>query len=359
MILRWMAVLVVALLAGTAADAVAQGRDMGGIGLTVYADPNFRGANATFRTDVVNLQSVGMNDRISSLQVASGEFWEVCEHDSFRGRCQIFSGSEPNLRQRDWNDIISSVRRVRGPGGSGGPGGLGGPRDSRDSRAPRDQGSSRAYPPVQPTYPSPGPGYIPEGLALYTGVNYSGTQQVFTEAVPDLRRGNFDNRAESLRLPPGEVWEVCRDRNFRNCQEVNTDWPSLNGLRMLGEISSLRPRRDLEGGGGWQGQGQQRGQQQGQQPQLYPQGQNVGRAVLYDGRNFTGQSFMASGVHGNLGPFGGRAESLQVQGGVWELCDGANFSGRCITLNEDAYDLSQFGFRNRVRSIRPLPGGVY
>lgn len=332
MILRSMTALVVALLTGMAADAGAQGRDMGGIGLTVYADPNFRGANATFRNDVVNLQSVGMNDRISSLQAAPGEFWEVCEHDSFRGRCQVFSGSEPNLRQRGWNDIISSVRRVRGPGGPGYPG---------------------PYPPVTQPYPSPGPGYRPQGLVLYTGVNYSGAQQVFTAAVPDLRRMNFDNRAASLRLPPGEVWEVCRDRNFRNCLQVNTDWPSLNNLSMVGQISSLRPRRDLGGGGGWPGQ------QPAPLPQPYPPGQNVGRAVLYDGRNFTGQSFIASGVHGNLGRFGGRAESLQVQGGVWELCDGANFRGRCITLNQDAYDLSRFGFRNRVRSIRPLPGGVY
>lgn len=335
--LRWMAALVIALLTGIAEDAVAQGRDMGGIGLTVYADPNFRGANATFRNDVVNLQSVGMNDRISSLQVASGEVWEVCEHDNFGGRCQLFSGAEPNLRQRGWNDMISSVRRVRGPGGSGGPGYPG------------------PYPPVRPpVHPSPGPGYIPPGLTLYTGVNYSGAEQVFTTGVPDLRRMNFDDRAASLRLPPGEVWEVCRDRNFRNCQQVNTDWPSLNGLSMLGQISSVRPRPDLGGGGGgWPGR-----PPTAIPPPVRP-GQNVGRAVLYDGRNFTGQSFIASGVHGNLGRFGGRAESLQVQGGVWELCDGANFSGRCITLNQDAYDLSQFGFRNRVRSIRPLPGGVY
>lgn len=62
--------------------AAAQGRQMGGIGITVYDDPNSRGRNASFRTAIVNLQRSGMNDRISSLEVAPGELWEACEHDN-------------------------------------------------------------------------------------------------------------------------------------------------------------------------------------------------------------------------------------------------------------------------------------
>lgn len=315
-----------------ASMAAAQGRQMGGVGITVYDDPNFRGRNATFRTAIVNLQRSGMNDRISSLEVAPGEVWEACEHDNFRGRCQVFSGSENNLRQRGWNDMISSLRPIRG--GSVYP----------------PYPTNPTYPPVRPPI-GPGPGYPPQGLVLYTGVNFSGGQQVFTTGVPDLRRMNFDNRAASLRLPPGQVWEVCRDRNYRNCLQVNTDWATLRQLNMAGQISSLRPRPDLGGGGGWPQQ-----PLPGRPP--YP-GQNVGRAVLYDGRNFSGQSFIATGVHGNLGRFGGRAESLQVQGGVWELCDGTNFTGRCVTFNQNANDLRQYGFHNRIRSVRPLPGGVY
>lgn len=324
---RRLAAVTVVLWTFTASMAAAQARQMGGIGITVYDDPNFRGRNANFRTAITDLQRTGMNDRISSLEVAPGEYWEACEHDNFRGRCQVFSGSESNLRQRGWNDMISSLRPVnRWPGGP-------------------------TAPPTYPSYPGrppvgPGPGYPPQGLVLYTGVNFTGGQQVFTTAVPDLRRMNFDNRAASLRLPPGQVWEVCRERNYRNCLQVNTDWPTLRNLNMFGQISSLRPRSDL-GGGGWQ-------QPYPQQPRPPYPGQSAGRAILYDGRNFSGQAFTATAVHGSVGRLGGRAESLRVEGGLWEVCDGANFRGRCVSFNQDVYDLRQYGFHNRIRSIRRI-----
>ena len=310
----WIAAGAVMICLLAATSAAAQERQIGGVGVTVFSDSNFRGSNATFRTAIPNLQSAGLNDRVSSLEVAGGEMWEACEHADFRGRCQVFSGREPDLDRRGWSDKISSLRPVRG-GGPGYPG---------------------PYPPRPPIQP-PVPGY-PQGLVLYTGVNFSGAQQEFATGVPDLRRMNFDNRAGSLRLPPGQVWEVCRDRNYRDCAQVNADWPSLNTLNMAGQISSVRPR-ESGGGGGWPGQ-----------PPPEP---SRGRAVLYDGRNFTGQSFIATGVHGNLGRFGRRAQSLQVEGGVWEVCDGNNFSGRCVTINQNTYDLGQLGFQNRIRSIRP------
>src|SRR5262245_27578076 len=90
----------------------AQERQMGGVGITVFADRNFRGRTATFRNDVSDLGPTGLNDRISSLRVGPGEKWEVCEHSNFQGRCVVVSGSEPDLRRNSWNDVISSMRRV-------------------------------------------------------------------------------------------------------------------------------------------------------------------------------------------------------------------------------------------------------
>jgi Beta/Gamma crystallin len=55
----------------------AQERQMGGVGITVFADSNFRGQGATFRQDVRDLARHDFNDRISSLRVAPGEQWEV------------------------------------------------------------------------------------------------------------------------------------------------------------------------------------------------------------------------------------------------------------------------------------------
>ena len=47
----------------------AQERAMGGEGITVFEDRDFRGKSATYTRDVANLADSGLNDRISSLKV--------------------------------------------------------------------------------------------------------------------------------------------------------------------------------------------------------------------------------------------------------------------------------------------------
>jgi hypothetical protein len=296
--------------------AQVQGRAMGGVGLMVFEDPNYRGRNATLRDNVPNLQSMGMNDRISSLRAAPGESWEVCEHANYQGRCQVFSGSEPNLRNRGWNDMISSARRVSGPGGGGG-----------------------YYPPVGPgPYPPTMPPGAGRGATLFTGTNFSGRQQSFTGPVPDLRRLGFNDLAQSLRLPPGQSWEVCQDSNYRNCRVVNRDWGNLAQLGMNRRISSLRP---------WTGGGAGPWQPPAAAPPVL---------VLYDGVNLRGEAFTVNTALNRLGRFDRRADSLQVRNGVWEVCDNTNFRGRCVTIDRDVFDLQQYGLRGRVRSARPLTG---
>jgi hypothetical protein len=80
-----------------------QERQIGGVGLTVFTDRNFRGRSATIRDDMPNLQAIGLNDAVSSLQVGPGEQWEVCEHANYEGRCVVVSGSEFDLRPSKWN----------------------------------------------------------------------------------------------------------------------------------------------------------------------------------------------------------------------------------------------------------------
>ena len=48
-------------------------RQMGGLGLEVFEDKNFKGRSATFLQSTPDLRSSGMDGRISSLRVASGE----------------------------------------------------------------------------------------------------------------------------------------------------------------------------------------------------------------------------------------------------------------------------------------------
>ena len=96
----------------------------GGPGITVFEDRNFRGDAATYQNNISNLPS-RFNNRISSLRVGSGEQWQICDQSNYRGQCVTVSGEESDLRRNNWDNRISSMRRVSGGGGGGGGWGTG------------------------------------------------------------------------------------------------------------------------------------------------------------------------------------------------------------------------------------------
>ena len=79
--------LILAATIGLAAAPAHAQRDgeMGGIGLTVWVDSDYRGSNHTFRDDNPDLRSINMTNRISSLRAAQGEVWEVCDRAAVSG----------------------------------------------------------------------------------------------------------------------------------------------------------------------------------------------------------------------------------------------------------------------------------
>lgn len=83
--------------------------------ITVFIDADYRGASATFDSEMANLGNTGFNDQISSMRLR-GE-WEVCTDAYFRGNCQIIDGDVSNLSRLGLNDRISSLRPVRRGGG--------------------------------------------------------------------------------------------------------------------------------------------------------------------------------------------------------------------------------------------------
>lgn len=275
-----------------------QDRGMGGVGITVFADPSYRGENATFDRDVRSLSEYRLDNRISSLRVAPGEYWEVCEFDNFRGQCQVFYDTEPDLRRVRWDNRISSMRRARGGGGSGGGGDV-----------PRD------------------------GIALYSDVRFRGASRVFRSAESNLVPLGFNDDARSLRLG-GRPWEVCRDAGFINCKVVYNDVSDLNQIGLGRRISSLRPAFGGGGGGGRGGGGE------------------VGRLELFEKTRFGGDSVALEWPSENLGRMSGRAESLRLSG-TWEICDRENFRGRCVTVSRNVENLDDMGWKDRIRSARP------
>jgi Beta/Gamma crystallin len=181
-----------------------QTTQIGGVGITVFEDSNFRGKSATFRDDVPDLRRFDLNDRITSLRVTPGELWEACIDINYGGRCQVFSGSEPDLKRRSgWNDEISSLRRVRGSRGGGRP----------------PIGGSQ--------------------LVLYDHVSFRGSSRMVTAPTSSL--GSYGSRVESLRVDGGR-WEICEGSRWSGrCIIITENVPDLSRRGLKG-VGSVRPK---------------------------------------------------------------------------------------------------------------------
>jgi hypothetical protein len=241
--------------------------------------------------------------------VADGEQWEICDQPDYGGARLVVSGSETDLGRRGWNDRIASVRRVRS--------GFGGRRGG-------NAGGGGGYPPNSQI-----------GLQLYSDARFYGERQVFTSAVSNLYQLGFNDRAMSLSIPQGDVWEVCVEADFRDCRSFSASVMDLGELGLARNISSVRPIRQGRGRGAGNGNGN-----------------NFARLMLFDNRGFSGLSRTIDRDTGLLVGFTNRAESLQVTGGTWDICDEPNFGGRCITVTGNMQDLSPIGFSNRIQSVR-------
>lgn len=292
---------------GTTAPAFAQERELGGAGLTVYTDVDFRGAVATFRQDEPDLGRVGLNDTISSLRVEPGERWEVCEDAFYRGRCLVVAGEERDLRRAAWNDTISSARRVGGeylpPGGA-------------------------AAPPYVPPYDRAAGARRGWYIVLFDQPNYRGRASNFSGPVPNVAR-----RAHSVTIGRG-VWELCERPNYRGrCVILSNSVPDLRVHELRGRVASLRPvprTRPVPGPGG------------------------DTSLILFDRPDYRGTATTFRGAVGYLAEEDRRAQSAAIEGGEWELCEGSNFTGRCVTLERSAPELDSYGLTDRIGSVRPL-----
>ena len=123
----------------------------------------------------------------------------------YGGRCQVFTGSEPDLRGRGgWNDEISSIRRVRGGGRTG----------------------------VRP----------PAGerqIVLYDRVGYRGSSRSLEGPMSSL--GSFGPRVRSVRIMGGR-WQLCDGTRWRvRCITVSVSVPDVGRFELKG-VSSVRPR---------------------------------------------------------------------------------------------------------------------
>jgi hypothetical protein len=84
--------------------------------VTFYEHEGFNGRSFTTERQVENFKRVGFQNVASSVDVV-GERWEVCENFGFSGRCTVLRpGRYPSFQSMGLNDRISSVRPVAGNG---------------------------------------------------------------------------------------------------------------------------------------------------------------------------------------------------------------------------------------------------
>ncbi|HZI84248.1 MAG TPA: beta/gamma crystallin-related protein [Casimicrobiaceae bacterium] len=184
---------------------------------------------------------------------------------------------------------------------------------------------------------------------LFEHQNFEGQRMTVRNAMRNLDRTEFNDRAESILIQQG-TWEVCTDAYYRGrCERLGPgEYRSLSG-ELTRSISSLH---------------EVRGAPPPAPRPVPPSGRPI--ALLYDEQNFGGRQFIIedqviANFEGN--DFNDRAASLRIEGGYWLFCTDAYFHGTCRTFGPGEYPQLPPDMTNRISSGRriheqyPPPGG--
>ena len=85
--------------------------------------------------------------------------------------------------------------------------------------------------------------------------------------------------------------------------------------------------------------------------------QAYAQITFYEGEGWRGRAFTADRPVRDFARtgFNDRASSVIVDRGQWEVCDDANFNGRCVVLRRGSYEsLRGMGLDNSISSVRPI-----
>jgi len=179
-------------------------------------------------------------------------------------------------------------------------------------------------------------------LTFFENDNFNGRRFEVNSSVSNLADTGFNDKTSSVVVRSG-TWQVCDDAYFRgHCVTLRPgEYPSLRPMGMNDRISSAREL------GGWE-------------PRQPSAGGNWGegvRAVLYEGHNFSGRSYVITdNAMRDLGGtgFNDRASSLRVEQGYWMFCSDADFNGECLTFGPGEYPNLPPELNNRISSARRI-----
>jgi hypothetical protein len=86
-----------------------------------------------------------------------------------------------------------------------------------------------------------GGGRLSAGLEVFADINYRGRSTSITTNLPDVAMRGMAASISSLRIAPGEIWEVCTETNYRGrCEVVAEDVSDLRRGEWNDVIASAR-----------------------------------------------------------------------------------------------------------------------
>jgi Beta/Gamma crystallin len=172
----------------------------------LYSDSDMRGASLVLSGPVNDLARSNFSDVAMSMSVESGT-WVACRDTYFRGDCRTFGpGRYDDNETKNFLARVSSIR----PGGEAAP-------------------------------PQPPPAIPPRNAAveLFSDADFRGDRVAVEGPITDLKRSNFNDRTESLKVYAG-TWEICSDAGFGGSCTMFApgSYPRIGGLAR--HVSSLR-----------------------------------------------------------------------------------------------------------------------
>jgi hypothetical protein len=179
-------------------------------------------------------------------------------------------------------------------------------------------------------------------ITFYERQGFEGRSFTASKRVDDVARFGFNDRASSV-VVVGERWEVCEDARFGGrCAVLRPGrYPSLAAMGLNNRISSVRAlsaeaRIDEN---------------------RYAPLPAAAQITFYEREGFQGRSLTTNKQVNNFARFGfnDRASSVDVLGERWEVCENAQFKGRCVVLRPGRYpSLASMRLNDRISSVRAV-----
>lgn len=188
-------------------------------------------------------------------------------------------------------------------------------------------------------------------ITLYTHDNFGGPAISVRDQVTDLSSEGFNDRASSVRVRSGR-WQLCENANFDGrCIVLGPgEYRKLEGFNDV--LSSLREVGANDDRGGRDDRGDRGHDRRGDNG--YGGGRRGGAPiVLYSQSRFNGSEVELRDDIRKLDrlDFNDQAGSVIIREGDWQLCDDADFRGKCVVLSPGRYDnLRDMG--DRISSVR-------